>query len=108
MADLSRQKKKRGGHRAVVTTLIAKIKTLLSASQPDNRSLDGNKVELQRQSEIILVLDAKIVDVIDEDHISKDIQESSEYAMKINVSTTKLLHHLTSTSNIAVTRQTTT
>ena len=93
MADSSGQKKKRGGYRAVVTTLIAKIETLLSASQPDNRSLDESKVELQRQSEIILVLDAKILNVIDEDYISKDIQEASEYSIKIKVTMIKLLHH---------------
>jgi hypothetical protein len=74
---LSRKKKVRAAHRASVTRMISQSKEMLDSGEELNAAkLKQKRQALQQKSELLLKLDAEIVEIIEEDGLDEEIEQA--------------------------------
>ena len=79
MADLHRKKRVRGGHRASVTKMVRKAEELLAADPPDAARLAQIKLSLQEKLVVLKGLDAEIVELVEEDAVTEEIEQADAF-----------------------------
>lgn len=87
---LSRKKKIRAGHRATVTRTLGDINTTLASGTPDQDRLTQLKLTLNEKLETLNRLDSEILDLIAEDDLENEIQQSDEYKERIYEALTRV------------------
>ena len=88
---------KRSGHKGRITTLIAKSNEEIAKTNPSSENLSCYQLEIVRQQETVLSLDAQIQESSAD--LAKDIDESSDHQMKVNLILSKIAKCLAPTQN---------
>ena len=86
MADaeaLSRKKKIRAAHRASVTRMITQSKEMLGSGEA--AKLKQKKQTLQLKSELLLKLDAEIVEMVEEDGLDEEVEQADVVQERIEL-----------------------
>ena len=77
--DLARKKHVRGGHKASASKMVKKVNDLLAEENPNKSSLKRVKLSLVEKLDVLKLLDAEIVDLVEESELVKEIEGSDEY-----------------------------
>ena len=87
-AELTRKKKLRGAHRASVTRMIAVSYEVIGSEEHEEsvaRKLNQKKGAIVEKRELLKVLDAELLDLINEDELEEEITVSDEIQEKIDL-----------------------
>ena len=78
-ADLAKRKNVRAGHRGSATKIIGRADELLSSGRPDMDKLSQVKLTLKEKVEVLNCLDGEILDMVKEEEVAGEIEQSDEF-----------------------------
>ena len=81
--ELSRKKRVRAGHRASATRMINKASSLLEDESPNLMTLSQLKLSLQEKLDVLKHLDEEILELVDEDSVADEIQQSDGFKEQV-------------------------
>lgn len=81
--DPARKKRVRAGHRASATKIIRRIDELLVVDKPDTGKLSQLKLTLTEKLEVLKLLDAEVLDLVEEESVAEEIEQSDEFKESI-------------------------
>ena len=74
--DLGRKKRVRAGHRAAAMKIIRRSEELLSETTLDKNKLTKLKMALAEKMEVLKLLDAEVLDMVEDDAIAGEIEQT--------------------------------
>ena len=77
--DLGRKKRVRAGHRAAATKIIRRSEELLSETTLDKDQLTQLKMALAEKMEVLKLLDAEVLDMVEDDAIAGEIEQTDDF-----------------------------
>lgn len=80
--ELTKKKRVRAGHRASATRMISKAEELVAES-PNAVKLSQHELSLREKLETLGQLDAEILDLVEEESIAEEIEQSDEFKERI-------------------------
>ena len=83
MADVTKKKRIRAGHRSSATRMLTQVEESLAASPPDVARLSQLKLSLQEKLETLKLLDGEIVDLTEENHLADEIEQADGFKERI-------------------------
>ena len=83
MADVTKKKRIRAGHRSSATRMLTQVEESLAASPPDVARLSQMKLSLQEKLETLKLLDGEIVDLTEESHLADEIEQADGFKERI-------------------------
>lgn len=90
MAELSRKKKIRAGHRASATRLLNQIDAALGEGPPNPDDLTVLKMSLKEKLDTLKSLDMEILGLIPEEELGKEIEQADEYKESVYRALTRI------------------
>ena len=81
--ELTKKKRVRAGHRAFATRMIGKAEEQLVAESPNVVKLSQHELSLKEKLETLGQLDAEILDLVEEESIADEIEQSDEFKERI-------------------------
>ena len=79
MADVTKKKRIRAGHRSSATRMLTQVEESLAASPPGVARLSQLKLSLQEKLETLKLLDGEIVDLTEESHLADEIEQADGF-----------------------------
>lgn len=92
--DLSRKKRVRAGHQSSATKMVRRAEELLSKDAPDVSTLSRLKLTLNEKLEILRQLDGEILDVVEEEAVVGEIDQSDEFKDDVYATLMKIERHI--------------
>ena len=100
--DLAKKKRVRAGHRASATRMANKAGELLSQDSPDATQLAQLRLSLQEKLDVLKQLDGEVLDLVSEDHVAEEIEQSDRFKEDIYLIMVRI-EHLSTTDRPAMT-----
>jgi len=88
--QLSRKKRVRAGHRASATKIIGKIEDVLAVDPPNVERLSQLKLTLTEKLGVLKLLDAEVLDMMEEELLVEEIEQSDEFREGIHTAMVRL------------------
>ena len=83
MSELPRKTRVRAGHRSSATKMITRSEKLLAEDSPDVPRLLQLKLSLTEKLDTLKKLDSEILDMVEEDKVANEIEQSDEFKERI-------------------------
>ena len=90
MSNLTRKKRVCGGHRGSTTKASGQDKELLATESPDVDRLSQLKLMLGKKLEVLKTLDAKMLDLVQDEDVAEEIDQVDKFKEKVYVVLVKI------------------
>ena len=107
MTDLSKRRKSRSAHRNAANKLVTKADDAMKEAYSDDQRLDVEVLlrTIKAKKELIQKLDNEVINLVEEDQFDEDIQEATDFELKLTKSIAVIERYLnTNRREVAVPR----
>ena len=88
--ELAKKKQVRMGHKASATRMIGSAEDLLTTAGSDTSRLTQLSMSLQEKLDILMMLDSKIVNLVDKGSVIDEIEQADTFKESIYFTTVKI------------------